>query len=301
MFKVLQSYAYLYSPLSLNPVIYATTNRDFRRPFREYIHSYLLLIHLGPSWFELLKALELNQIKLSIIKGEILCFRCSTLDDLMRREFYDHQYGGDEYCVRNKKKLPGVGSSCVSGGGPLSPTSVSETNILTNNTKINNTNSTSCPSLPPPPPPPPPQLESFPNKQNSVSQTHTPIKLQNQNAISSTTTDQESSGLPQKGSPQWTPSAERNKMNITLETTDPETDVESDGFNCRMVAIWTLQTHFLLIIIVGRESWRNSECWSSWFLFITFTTTTFATSFIALQSNCTVEIRIIHQFILSNF
>ncbi|XP_035715703.1 5-hydroxytryptamine receptor 1 isoform X1 [Folsomia candida] len=187
---------------SLNPVIYATTNRDFRRPFRE-----------------------------------ILCFRCSTLDDLMRREFYDHQYGGDEYCVRNKKKLPGVGSSCVSGGGPLSPTSVSETNILTNNTKINNTNSTSCPSLPPPPPPPPPQLESFPNKQNSVSQTHTPIKLQNQNAISSTTTDQESSGLPQKGSPQWTPSAERNKMNITLETTDPETDVESDGFNCRMVAI----------------------------------------------------------------
>lgn len=72
-----------YANSALNPVIYATLNRDFRRPFRE-----------------------------------ILCFRCSTLDDLMRREFYDHQYGGDEYYIRNKKKhvstdtIGGVNSVC---------------------------------------------------------------------------------------------------------------------------------------------------------------------------------------------
>lgn len=45
---------------ALNPVIYATLNRDFRKPFRE-----------------------------------ILCLRCSTLDDMMRREFYHQQYGDD--------------------------------------------------------------------------------------------------------------------------------------------------------------------------------------------------------------
>ncbi|CAL8125376.1 unnamed protein product [Orchesella dallaii] len=49
-----------YANSALNPVIYATLNRDFRKPFRE-----------------------------------ILCLRCSTLDDMMRREFYHQQYGDD--------------------------------------------------------------------------------------------------------------------------------------------------------------------------------------------------------------
>ncbi|XP_017890992.1 5-hydroxytryptamine receptor 1 isoform X2 [Ceratina calcarata] len=42
----------------LNPIIYATLNRDFRKPFRE-----------------------------------ILCFRCSNLNHMMREEFYQSQYG----------------------------------------------------------------------------------------------------------------------------------------------------------------------------------------------------------------
>lgn len=74
-----------YANSALNPVIYATLNRDFRRPFRE-----------------------------------ILCFRCSTLDDLMRREFYDHQYGGDEYYIRNKKKHVGTDSGVNSVCGRTS-------------------------------------------------------------------------------------------------------------------------------------------------------------------------------------
>lgn len=49
-----------YANSALNPLIYATLNRDFRRPFKE-----------------------------------ILCFRCATLDSLMRRQFYHHQYGED--------------------------------------------------------------------------------------------------------------------------------------------------------------------------------------------------------------
>ncbi|XP_035723001.1 5-hydroxytryptamine receptor 1-like isoform X1 [Vespa mandarinia] len=42
----------------LNPIIYVTLNRDFRKPFRE-----------------------------------ILCFRCSSLNHMMREEFYQSQYG----------------------------------------------------------------------------------------------------------------------------------------------------------------------------------------------------------------
>lgn len=59
-----------YANSALNPVIYATLNRDFRRPFRE-----------------------------------ILCCRCATLDDLMRKEFYDTQYGRDDQCERSKQKV----------------------------------------------------------------------------------------------------------------------------------------------------------------------------------------------------
>jgi len=58
-----------YANSALNPVIYATLNRDFRRPFKE-----------------------------------ILCFRCSTLDSLMRREFYNHQFGEDTENIRQRNK-----------------------------------------------------------------------------------------------------------------------------------------------------------------------------------------------------
>lgn len=57
----------------LNPIIYATLNRDFRKPFQE-----------------------------------ILFFRCSNLNHMMREEFYHSQYGGPEthYCVNNSSKAP---------------------------------------------------------------------------------------------------------------------------------------------------------------------------------------------------
>jgi hypothetical protein len=48
----------------------ATLNRDFRRPFKE-----------------------------------ILCLRCATLDSLMRREFYNQQFGDDPENVRTKALL----------------------------------------------------------------------------------------------------------------------------------------------------------------------------------------------------
>lgn len=55
----------------LNPIIYATLNRDFRKPFQE-----------------------------------ILFFRCSNLNHMMREEFYHSQYGDpDHYCVNNTTKL----------------------------------------------------------------------------------------------------------------------------------------------------------------------------------------------------
>lgn len=54
----------------LNPIIYATLNRDFRKPFQE-----------------------------------ILFFRCSNLNHMMREEFYHSQYGDPEqhYCVNHHK------------------------------------------------------------------------------------------------------------------------------------------------------------------------------------------------------
>lgn len=56
----------------LNPIIYATLNRDFRKPFQE-----------------------------------ILFFRCSNLNHMMREEFYHSQYGDPDqhYCVNNTTKL----------------------------------------------------------------------------------------------------------------------------------------------------------------------------------------------------
>lgn len=54
----------------LNPIIYATLNRDFRKPFQE-----------------------------------ILFFRCSNLNHMMREEFYHSQYGDPDqhYCVNHTK------------------------------------------------------------------------------------------------------------------------------------------------------------------------------------------------------
>lgn len=56
----------------LNPIIYATLNRDFRKPFQE-----------------------------------ILFFRCSNLNHMMREEFYHSQYGDPDqhYCVNNSSKV----------------------------------------------------------------------------------------------------------------------------------------------------------------------------------------------------
>lgn len=56
----------------LNPIIYATLNRDFRKPFQE-----------------------------------ILFFRCSNLNHMMREEFYHSQYGDPDqhYCVNNTTKI----------------------------------------------------------------------------------------------------------------------------------------------------------------------------------------------------
>lgn len=56
----------------LNPVIYATLNRDFRKPFQE-----------------------------------ILFFRCGNLNHMMREEFYHSQYGDPDqhYCVNNTTKM----------------------------------------------------------------------------------------------------------------------------------------------------------------------------------------------------
>ncbi|XP_013185097.1 5-hydroxytryptamine receptor 1 [Amyelois transitella] len=56
----------------LNPIIYATLNRDFRKPFQE-----------------------------------ILFFRCSNLNNMMREEFYHTQYGDPDphYCVNHNTNV----------------------------------------------------------------------------------------------------------------------------------------------------------------------------------------------------
>ncbi|KAJ9588211.1 hypothetical protein L9F63_018375, partial [Diploptera punctata] len=60
-----------YANSLLNPIIYATLNRDFRRPFQQ-----------------------------------ILFFRCGSLNHMMREEFYQSQYGDPEhhYCVINSSQ-----------------------------------------------------------------------------------------------------------------------------------------------------------------------------------------------------
>ncbi|CAL8109985.1 unnamed protein product [Orchesella dallaii] len=145
-----------YANSALNPVIYATLNRDFRRPFRE-----------------------------------ILCLRCSTLDDLMRREFYDHQYGGDEYYIRNKKKLGGVvGTDSVSGVNSVCG-------------RASNKQRTGADQL------------QLPNYQNSCG----PLSSPSQNTITTST-------AIIRGSP-WTTS--NRKTFETQLTTDPETDIDVEG------------------------------------------------------------------------
>jgi 5-hydroxytryptamine receptor 7 len=60
-----------YANSLLNPIIYATLNRDFRKPFQQ-----------------------------------ILFFRCGSLNHMMREEFYQSQYGDPEhhYCVINSSQ-----------------------------------------------------------------------------------------------------------------------------------------------------------------------------------------------------
>ncbi|OXU28060.1 hypothetical protein TSAR_015277, partial [Trichomalopsis sarcophagae] len=62
----------------LNPIIYATLNRDFRKPFRE-----------------------------------ILYFRCGNLQHMMREEFYQSQYGDpvNNYVVRSTNETVTTGAT----------------------------------------------------------------------------------------------------------------------------------------------------------------------------------------------
>ncbi|KAL0276707.1 UNVERIFIED_CONTAM: hypothetical protein PYX00_004220 [Menopon gallinae] len=59
-----------YANSLLNPIIYATLNRDFRKPFQQ-----------------------------------ILYFKCSSLNDMMREEFYHSQYGNPHYTVINNSNV----------------------------------------------------------------------------------------------------------------------------------------------------------------------------------------------------
>lgn len=59
-----------YANSLLNPIIYATLNRDFRKPFQE-----------------------------------ILFFRCSSLNHMMREEFYHSQYGDPDHHVSTRCQM----------------------------------------------------------------------------------------------------------------------------------------------------------------------------------------------------
>ncbi|KAF0292195.1 5-hydroxytryptamine receptor 1 [Amphibalanus amphitrite] len=81
-----------YCNSSLNPVIYATFNKDFRRPFRE-----------------------------------ILCLRCRSLKPLLRQEQYQEQYGNSQVSCSQAIQLPlvvypteptGEDSSILTGMSP---------------------------------------------------------------------------------------------------------------------------------------------------------------------------------------
>jgi hypothetical protein len=107
----------------------------------------------------------------------------------MRREFYDHQYGGDEYCVRNKKKLAAV----VGVGGP----SAEANNIIGINK--NNKNSSA-------------------NNGSDQVESHQALRSQNSSASSN---GQES----HNNCPGWT----KSRTFETQLTTDPETDGDADS------------------------------------------------------------------------
>lgn len=62
-----------YANSLLNPIIYATLNRDFRKPFQE-----------------------------------ILYFRCSNLNHMMREEFYHSQYGDPDHNISTRMHDDGV-------------------------------------------------------------------------------------------------------------------------------------------------------------------------------------------------
>lgn len=62
-----------YANSLLNPIIYATLNRDFRKPFQE-----------------------------------ILYFRCSSLNHMMREEFYHSQYGDPDHNLSTRMHDDGV-------------------------------------------------------------------------------------------------------------------------------------------------------------------------------------------------
>ena len=87
-----------YTNSALNPVIYATLNRDFRRPFKE-----------------------------------ILCLRCSTLDSLMRREFYNQQFGDDPETMRHAANA--ASAKCRDANAALLNSSSSSGRRL-NNTEV---------------------------------------------------------------------------------------------------------------------------------------------------------------------
>ncbi|XP_069172699.1 5-hydroxytryptamine receptor 1 isoform X2 [Procambarus clarkii] len=69
-----------YANSLLNPIIYATLNKDFRKPFQVLTRN-----------IEHTNSLTSYQHSL-----EILCLRCASLNLLMREEFYHSQYGGPD-------------------------------------------------------------------------------------------------------------------------------------------------------------------------------------------------------------
>ena len=74
-----------YANSFLNPVIYATTNKDFRLPFRE-----------------------------------ILCLRCKSLNSVMREDFYQSQYGNNQQLVGNNNKGGLLAAQLMATGHPSS-------------------------------------------------------------------------------------------------------------------------------------------------------------------------------------
>jgi 7 transmembrane receptor (rhodopsin family) len=74
-----------YANSFLNPVIYATTNKDFRLPFRE-----------------------------------ILCLRCKSLNSVMREDFYQSQYGNNQQLGTANNNKAGLMAGSAGGGSASS-------------------------------------------------------------------------------------------------------------------------------------------------------------------------------------